>query len=295
MANHHFAKLADVWKHLPLAEILATERPAHYWESHAGSAVYQMVDDAERRYGALGVWDAATVGGARPLARSRYLADLRAVNGPGERLTCYPGSARLAMAELGTGAAYLLCDRDPESAASLRAAAAAAGLDGRAEVVEGDGRDVLAAALAGESDPGSVLAFVDPFDPWAEGSDGLSALDVGRRLLGAGAALVYWYGYDRPDGRCWALDELAAGDHGAALWCGDIRVTALGAPAVRDDGDLGTATTPGTGCGIVCGHVSAAALRHVTALGQALVSAYEGARLPGGGPGRLELTVRTAP
>ena len=53
MANRHFAKLADVWKHLPLVEVLSIERPRRYWESHAGSAVYEMADDAERRYGAL--------------------------------------------------------------------------------------------------------------------------------------------------------------------------------------------------------------------------------------------------
>jgi Ribosomal RNA large subunit methyltransferase D, RlmJ len=295
MANHHFAKLADVWKHLPLAEVLATDRPSHYWESHAGSAVYPMVDDAERRYGALGVWDAATVGGAPGLARSRYLAALRAVNGPGERLTRYPGSARLAMSVLGDKADYLLYDTDPASAASLRAAAAEAGLGGRVEVVEGDGRDGLAAALAGAADPASVLAFVDPFDPRAAGPGGPSALDLGRRLLADGAALVYWYGYHRPDRRCWALDDLAGGGHGVPLWCGDIRVAAQAEPAVRDDGDLAVATTPGTGFGIVCGRVSDPALRHVTALAEALVAAYDGARLPGGEPGRLELTVRTVP
>jgi hypothetical protein len=29
MANPHFAKLADVGKHLPLAEVLSIERPAN--------------------------------------------------------------------------------------------------------------------------------------------------------------------------------------------------------------------------------------------------------------------------
>lgn len=59
MANPHFAKLADVGKHLPLAEVLSIERPANYWESHAGNAVYTMVDDAERGYGASPFVDAA--------------------------------------------------------------------------------------------------------------------------------------------------------------------------------------------------------------------------------------------
>jgi len=43
MANRHFAKLADVWKHLPLVAVLSIERPRHYWESHAGNALYSMV------------------------------------------------------------------------------------------------------------------------------------------------------------------------------------------------------------------------------------------------------------
>ena len=52
VANRHFGKAADVWKHLPLLEILSIERPRQDWESHAGSAEYTWVDDHERRYGA---------------------------------------------------------------------------------------------------------------------------------------------------------------------------------------------------------------------------------------------------
>gem|GEM_PF-3449085 len=35
MANKHFGSIGDIWKHLPLAEILEIERPRNYWESHA--------------------------------------------------------------------------------------------------------------------------------------------------------------------------------------------------------------------------------------------------------------------
>jgi hypothetical protein len=36
--NNHFAELGDVWKHLPLAEILRINPPRQYCETHAGSA-----------------------------------------------------------------------------------------------------------------------------------------------------------------------------------------------------------------------------------------------------------------
>ena len=50
MANQHFGKFADVWKHLLLVEVLAREQPARYAETHAGSGAYRWIDDAERRF-----------------------------------------------------------------------------------------------------------------------------------------------------------------------------------------------------------------------------------------------------
>jgi 23S rRNA (adenine2030-N6)-methyltransferase len=51
MANVHYARIGDVWKHLPLAEILGIERPGRYWESHAGSSSYPLTRSPERDYG----------------------------------------------------------------------------------------------------------------------------------------------------------------------------------------------------------------------------------------------------
>ena len=42
MANQHYGKIGDVWKHLPLAEILGMLKPTEYWESHAGSTRYPL-------------------------------------------------------------------------------------------------------------------------------------------------------------------------------------------------------------------------------------------------------------
>ena len=141
MANSHFAKLADVWKHLPLVDVLAQERPGLYWETHAGSGAYPMVDDSERRFGALGFSELAGRSGV--LAASRYLHHLRGING-GYQLQIYPGSAVLAMSELGTRAAgYVLCDVDPVSAADLRVWADRLGLSDRVAVVPADGMATL--------------------------------------------------------------------------------------------------------------------------------------------------------
>jgi 23S rRNA A2030 N6-methylase RlmJ len=46
MANRHFGKLADVWKHGALLAVLDRERPARYAETHAGSGTYPLPQDA---------------------------------------------------------------------------------------------------------------------------------------------------------------------------------------------------------------------------------------------------------
>jgi 23S rRNA (adenine(2030)-N(6))-methyltransferase RlmJ-like protein len=277
MANRHFAKLADVWKHGALTEVLAVERPSNYWETHAGNASYPMVDDAERRYGARTFVEVAPAFPA--LARSRYLAHLREINP--EALTIYPGSPLLAMRELGDTATYLFCDTDPSSVADLEAA----GSDrAHVRVVDSDGMTALHHEL--DDVGGTVLAHVDPYDPWATGPSGLSAVDLAVELIRRGKGLVYWYGYDQPSERAWAFDRLTVG--AATIWCGDILVGGSGQPG----GDLGAATTAGTGFEVVCANVSSAAIDACRGFGEDLVRAYRGIALPDGEPGYLDFAVR---
>ncbi len=142
------------------------------------------------------------------------------------------------------------------------------------------------------SDPGSTLAHIDPYDPCAVGAGGQSALDLAHELIERGVGVVYWYGYDRPEGRAWAFDELSAGRPRTTVWCGDMMITGPG--TAPDDGDLGVATTPGTGFGIVCANVSTPTIDACRALGEGLAAAYDGVPLPDGRPGRLEFTTRAA-
>jgi 23S rRNA A2030 N6-methylase RlmJ len=282
MANRHFGKLADVWKHLPLAEILAIERPDHYCETHAGSASYDMVDDPERRFGVTRLLDVAESYPA--LTGSRYLRWLRDLEDRDGSLQIYPGSALIAMHELGDHASYLLCDLDPGSVASLERAAQRVGVTD-ARCVVADGMTSVYDEVRGAS--GRTLVHIDPFDPTARGPSGLSALDLADQLIRDGVGLMYWYGYDDPTERAWAYDALAQrAEDAAGIWCGDVMITAPGTDA--DGGDLGEATTPGTGFGIVCANLSPEAIEACDLLGRALERAYREVTLPSGDPGGIE-------
>jgi len=281
VANRHFGKLSDVWKHAALAEVLERERPQRYAETHAGSGAYPIVHDGERQFGILRFLDVAAH--SEVLARSRYRAVATSwLSGRG----LYPGSAVLAMTVLGDASSYLLCDLDPGSAADLRRWARELSMHS-CEVAETDGMAAVAAWLDRHADkPG--LVHIDPFDPDARGPGGYSAFDLALRAAEGGTPLVYWYGYDQPGEQAWAYTRLTALTC-APLWCGDVMVTGTSSTA----GDLGRATTPGTGFGVILANVQAGTVSGCTALGNALAGAYDNALLPDGARGNLIFTTRT--
>ncbi len=282
MANRHHGKLAEVWKHLCLVRVVGAEEPEVYAETHAGSAGYELVDDPERRYGVRGF--PARAAASPLLAGSRYREHLARLmsGGAGER-AC-PGSSLLAMLERGRSTRYLLCDTDPDSIADIVAWAARLELTEQVEAVEADGMSRVR-GLMGETAARS-LVHIDPYEPHVHEPGGPSALELAAELADAGARVVYWYGYDEPAGRAWAYEALRQASASTRWWCGDVLVTTADGET-RDDGDLGLATTPGTGCGVVCGNVDSATAVSCEALGRALATAYAGAELPRGGAGAL--------
>ena len=282
MANPHFGKIADVWKHAALAEVLEREPPGWYAETHAGSGAYAIVRDQEREFGILRFLAVAPRFAA--LARSRYRA-VAASYVHGERGLC-PGSALLAMTVLGDASSYLLCDLDRESITDLRRWSRELGLHS-CEVAETEGMAEVAARLDGEA-RGPGLVHIDPFDPDARGPAGYSALELAARVADSGTGLVYWYGYDEPGEQAWAHKRLVALTR-TPLWYGDMLVTGAG----KVPGNLGIATTPGTGFGVILANLQAGTARACAALGNALSDAYADAILPDGSPGNFVFTSST--
>jgi 23S rRNA A2030 N6-methylase RlmJ len=283
MANRHFGKIADVWKHAALAEVLEHEPPARYAETHAGSGAYAVVHDGEREFGILRFLEVAPRFPA--LDQSRYRA-VTASYVEGER-DLYPGSALLAMTMLGDASSYLLCDLDPESIADLRRWSRELRLR-NCEVAETDGMAAVAAWLEADArQPG--LVHIDPFDPDARAPSGYSALELAARVADSGTRLVYWYGYDEACDQAWAHDRLASLTR-TPLWCGDLLVTG----ANSGPGDLGLATTPGTGFGVILANLQASTAASCEALGEALSEAYANATLSDGSTGSLAFTIRTS-
>ncbi|HEY2955623.1 MAG TPA: 23S rRNA (adenine(2030)-N(6))-methyltransferase RlmJ [Candidatus Eisenbacteria bacterium] len=270
--NRHFGELGDVWKHLPLAEVLRVRPPRHYWETHAGSVSYPLSASEARLHGSLRFL--AEAPSDPDLADCAYLAALR--SSPG----AYPGSAALALRQLETRASYLLCDLDPQSANTLRQAFR--GLD--AGVVEGDGVSAVAQRmLAGAVDPAGVLVHIDPFEPHERAAPGApTPVEIAGRLAISGYRLFYWYGYDELGRRGWARGEISDRAPGVELWCGDALM-----PASHVYPGLAGAW----GCGVVLANFTSAESAACERLGRALERISAGDVVDHNEPSRLTFSV----
>lgn len=286
MANRHFGKLADVWKHLVLAEVVAAAGARRIYDTHAGHALYSMAADEERRYGVLGFLEVA--GGEPALARSAYHRVLQQQMGSGTELALYPAGPMIEILLGGDACEYWFCDVDLDSIANLRDTAQTLGLARRVQVVENDGMATVHQALLELTDETVALVYIDAFDHHAVGPAGVSAVDVCQQAAERGVGVVCWYGYDRAERRRWLLDELRERSAQLDWWCGDVMVTSPGAD--HSSGALGIATSPGTGFGLVCANVEASVLERCDELGAALARAYDGIHLPDGRSGGLRFT-----
>lgn len=290
VANPHFAKLADVWKHLVLAEVLRLHEPDAVWATHAGSAAYPMAPSPEREFG---VGRFLTAADRHPLLAASAYREVLAGLGTGPDGSPCPGSPLVAMAERGPESSYLFCDLDPDSIADIAEWVGRLHLDERAWFQQADGLvtvDTAAdAAVAGALAPGAVLVHIDPADPFAAVSGRPSPVALARRLAADGFSVAYWYGYDQTAERAWAWHALAdVRGPGRSSWCGDVAIAAaLDTPPSSVEALTGRVMGPGLGCGVVLLNLPAAVTDACEALGRALVDAWAGARLPGGGPGNL--------
>lgn len=272
MANRHFAALGDVWKHLPLAEILRLRPPTHYWETHAGSPAYALTASPTRFHGAIRFLSVAPSDST--LAACCYLEALR--SNPG----IYLGSPALAMRAMGKNANYLFCDRNAESARELRQV----GADLCVKVVEGDGVSTILREADGDtSNPPEVFVHIDPYDPYERVTSGsMTPVELAAALAERGYRVFYWYGYESLDERGWAHAEISRLAPNVDLWCGDMLIPS---PFVFPD-RVGV-----WGCGVVLANMTSAEAETCARLGTALERISVDDVLANNEPSRLAFAV----
>lgn len=217
--------------------MISSLRPAHYVETHAGSALYRLAPDAERELGADMLLSACSDAG--PLRSSPYLQYAREFARGAE--PSYPGSPLLAMLLLDEACRYVFCDTDPASVADLRAARDRLKLQDKAEVIHGDGLAEAAALLRAGALSAASLVHVDPFDLRAAGPGALSALELVAGLAAASIPTFTWYGLSTTPAARELAQGVAVAAPAARTWGAELRV----------GGPRASAAGIGQGCGVL--------------------------------------------
>ena len=237
MANPHFANLGDVWKHLLLTEAINWLRPGHYIETHAGSALYRVIDDVERGLGAEMFLSASSE--IEPLRSSPYRRHILEFARGTE--PSYPGSPLLAMMLLDHTCRYVFCDTDPASVADLRAARDRLGLRDKVRVIHGDGLAETRALLQAHAIGATSLVHIDPFDFHGVDPAVVSTHELVTCLAAAGIPTFAWYGLTARSAAHELFHEVSTAAPSARAWCAELRV----------GGQRANAAGIGSGCGVL--------------------------------------------
>lgn len=289
MANRHYGKIGDIWKHLPLAEILTIEKPYQYWETHAGSAQYPLTHSWERDYGVFYFLEHAAE--SLLLKSSAFFHLLDGFKQEDGQLPIYPASPLIAMTLLRPNAKnYLFCDIDGGSLDTIWDSASTIGIpDADVKCVQDDGVATVlkAASKLSTNEVAGTFIHIDPYEPFQESKTGLAPIDLFCQASQQGAKAMLWYGYDSLDYQrfCWESikSSFAANklDTSIPLWRGEITLSAINNPDFK--------MNPGVlGCGILCSNLSERAMLACSELGEDLAKIYRNASFPNGHSGAIE-------
>ncbi|MES2640677.1 MAG: hypothetical protein V4850_14375 [Myxococcota bacterium] len=278
MANRHFGKFGDVWKHLPLAEVLRLEAPLRYVESNAGDPEYLLPHDAYRDAGAWRYLEVASRSSVLDAAVYTRLLSAYTSQDPPR----YPGSPVIAREVLGPDVAFDFGDLDKES---LYALGLTFGGAARCHLMDGA---AMTLSLLSSADPRSTFLFLDPYHPLERLAGGPSAAEVFAEAGRRGFPAMLWYGYQyrartNPEPGHACRDELWAAYREAGaerVWWGEVEVEDIDVSAVAFHRGFG-------GCGIAAVNLTEASIAACSGLGRALAEAWGEATMAEGGTARL--------
>lgn len=189
---NHFAKPADVWKHLALCEVMRNEQLKVYVETNSACADYHLNHTPEQEYGIYNFIEKAK--NHKDLSESAYYQ----LESSAIQENKYLGSPALAMRVLGdTVDKFHFFDIETAALSNVIAFANRNQLADKVEIIKQD-------SIIGVLDllpklPKSTLVHIDPYNIDKPSTNGKDYLDVFTQASERGMKCVLWYGFNTLD------------------------------------------------------------------------------------------------
>lgn len=186
MSYSHYGKQAEVWKHLPLCDIIAEEQPAVYVETNAASAVYTLHHTPEQQYGIYHFLEKAAT---HPVKANFYCRLERAAFAENR----YIGSPGLALSIRKEESRYIFFDIDKDALRNVEEFGKKHCLGDRIELHNRNSLTGMRELLPHL--PPSTLIHIDPYRIDEPDSNGYTYLDLFRQAAKLHLKCFLWYGY----------------------------------------------------------------------------------------------------
>lgn len=196
MGYSHFAKMGDIWKHLPLCEVLKIESPKIYIESNAAFPYHTLTHTPEQEYGIYTFLERKSH--SRLLETSEYSQIIERINENHNSINKYLGSPGLAMEILGNSPnKYIFYDLDPLAIENLNIYTKKRNLDQITSIYCKDSLEILNSQIH-EYNHEDFIHF-DPYDLLQKNQLGLNFLDLFVKSTKIGVKNLLWYGFHVTD------------------------------------------------------------------------------------------------
>lgn len=274
MPYQHFGKIGDVWKHLPLCEFLAIEKPIRYVDTNAAYPDYRLTGTPEQEYGILLV--ARNIAKSPLIRESVYWRTLSSLPENADGIITYLGSPRLALDILDASATeYIFFDIEEAPLRDIEHFCQEAGLSSMVICRNEDSIEGLFSL--GEKLDSDTFLFVDPYFVHEENPNRHTYFEGFCRAIRNGAKGMLWYGFD-------TIPQKDSLREGFSMWRTEDASTLLTgiemvSTIISDDPPH---ANPGVlGCGILVGNLSTTSRRTFDRLAKETVYLYHGSMMFG--------------
>lgn len=206
MPYEHFGKIGDIWKHLPLCEILKIESPRKYIESNSAYPFYHLKNTKEQNYGIYFFFNNQDKSDI--LRKSTYCQLLRNINQNQDYISYYLGSPGFAMNILkDISEEFIFYDIDKDAIDELHKYAKKLHISNKTKIYFKDSINGLNSEISNFNL--RDLIHFDPYLLFEKNSEGISYFDLFIRSTLKKVKNVLWYGFFVENQKKELLDKIS--------------------------------------------------------------------------------------
>lgn len=192
MTYQHYGKIGDIWKHLPLCNVISIESPNVYVETNSAYCEYSLAQTAEQKYGIYNFVDKAV--DFQLLKDSEYYKLIH----PYVNEDRYLGSPALAISLIKDSAdKFIFFDTNLAALDNIKIFANQNNLTDKISVFNQDSVIGLFDLLP--TLPDSTFIHIDPYYIDKQSSNGKTYMDLFIKASELGLKCFLWYGFNTLD------------------------------------------------------------------------------------------------